>query len=145
LPDNEISLGRSRRFDEKSGMVRSASSLGEGFHGDDGGERRLGLGFKRAVVDVLRELDADIVALQDVKAEEEREMKPLSDLAAALGMHYVFAESWAPEYGNAVLSKWPIKNWKVQKIFDDTDFRLVGGKKKVSVWANFLSNNWCLC
>lgn len=125
LPDNEISLGRSRRFDEKSVVVRSASSFGEAFNGDDGGERRLGVGFKRAVVDVLRELDADVVALQDVKAEEEREMKPLSDLAAALGMHYVFAESWAPEYGNAVLSKWPIKKWKVQKIFDDTDFRNV--------------------
>lgn len=79
----------------------------------------------RAVVDVLRELDADILALQDVKAEEEREMKPLSDLAAALGMNYVFAESWAPEYGNAVLSKWPIKKFQVQKIFDDTDFRNV--------------------
>ncbi|KAE8692100.1 GH3 family protein [Hibiscus syriacus] len=59
----------------------------------------------------------------DVKAEEEKAMKPFSDLAAALGMNYVCAESWAPEYGNAVLSKWPIKLWKVQKIFDDTDFR----------------------
>jgi len=49
------------------------------------------------VVEVLQELDADIVALQDVKAEEEREMKPLSELAAALGMSYAFAESWAPE------------------------------------------------
>ncbi|KAK4407088.1 hypothetical protein Sango_0289800 [Sesamum angolense] len=37
--------------------------------------------------------------------KEERNMKPLSDLAAALGMNYVFAESWAPEYGNAILSK----------------------------------------
>lgn len=79
----------------------------------------------RTIVEVLRELDADILGLQDVKAEEERGMKPLSDLAAALGMNYVFAESWAPEYGNAVLSKWPIKRWKVQKIFDDTDFRSV--------------------
>lgn len=98
--------------------------MGFGSDGAGGGERKV-VGFKRAVVDVLRELDADILALQDVKAEEEREMKPLSDLAAALGMHYVFAESWAPEYGNAVLSKWPIKSSNVQKIFDDTDFRNV--------------------
>ncbi|KAK3415709.1 hypothetical protein EUGRSUZ_H01550 [Eucalyptus grandis] len=93
LPDNEISLLRSRR-----NLSFSESST-------------------RTVVEVLRELDADIVALQDVKAEEEREMKPLLELAAALGMSYAFAESWAPEYGNAVLSR------KVQKIFDDTDFR----------------------
>ncbi|KAK3415702.1 hypothetical protein EUGRSUZ_H01558 [Eucalyptus grandis] len=101
LPDNEISLLRSRR-----NLSFSGSST-------------------RTVVEVLRELDAAIVALQDVKAEEEREMRSLSELAAALGMSYAFAESWAPEYGNAVLSRWPIKHWKVQKIFDDTDFRNV--------------------
>lgn len=79
----------------------------------------------RTLVEVLREVDADILGLQDVKAEEENGMKPLSDLAAALGMNYVFAESWAPEYGNAVFSKWPIKRWNVNKIFDHTDIRLV--------------------
>ncbi|XXG80737.1 hypothetical protein AAC387_Pa09g1530 [Persea americana] len=80
---------------------------------------------KTTFLQVLKEVDADILALQDVKAYEERGMKPLSDLADALGMKYVFAESWAPEYGNAILSKWPIKRWKVQKICDDTDFRNV--------------------
>lgn len=79
----------------------------------------------RTIFDVLKEVDADILALQDVKAEEEKDMKPLSDLARALGMNYVFAESWAPEYGNAVLSRWPIKRWKVQKLFDDNDFRFI--------------------
>lgn len=79
----------------------------------------------RSILEVLREIDADVLALQDVKAEEEKSMKPLSDLAAALGMKFVFAESWAPEYGNAILSKWPIKRWKVQKIADVDDFRNV--------------------
>ncbi|KAH9296825.1 hypothetical protein KI387_028507 [Taxus chinensis] len=79
----------------------------------------------RNILDVLKEVDADLVALQEVKAEEEKGMKPLSELAEALGMKYVFAESWAPEYGNAVLSKWPIKRWTVQKIVDDSDFRNV--------------------
>ncbi|PWA91739.1 endonuclease/exonuclease/phosphatase, PGAP2-interacting protein [Artemisia annua] len=79
----------------------------------------------RSIFDVLKDVDADVLALQDVKAEEENEMKPLSDLAFALGMNYVFAESWAPEYGNAILSKWPIKRSKVQKIYDDQDFRNV--------------------
>ncbi|XP_073050262.1 uncharacterized protein [Primulina eburnea] len=79
----------------------------------------------RTIFDVLKEVDADVLALQDVKADEENDMRPLSDLARALGMNYVFAESWAPEYGNAVLSKWPIKRWKVQRIYDDKDFRNV--------------------
>lgn len=79
----------------------------------------------RSIFEVLRELDADLLALQEVKAEEEKGMKPLSELAEALGMIYVFAESWAPEYGNAVLSKWPIKRWNVQKVVDDSDFRNV--------------------
>jgi endonuclease/exonuclease/phosphatase family metal-dependent hydrolase len=87
---------------------------------DEGNEK---FSSSRSILEVLREIDADVVALQDVKAEEEKCMKPLSDLAAALGMKYVFAESWAPEYGNAILSKWPIKKWKVQKIADDDDFR----------------------
>lgn len=142
LPDNEISLLRNRqlsfREDEKEGAssvnisrilrgkapmrpqsVSLARNMGNG--GIDGESYRS----SRTVLQVLKELDADILALQDVKAEEEKAMKPLSDLAAALGMNYVFAESWAPEYGNAILSKWPIKRWKVQKIFDDTDFRNV--------------------
>lgn len=71
-----------------------------------------GLSSRRSILEVLKEVNADILALQDVKAEEEKGMKPLSDLAGALGMKYVFAESWAPEFGNAILSKWPIKRWK---------------------------------
>ncbi|XP_044494657.1 uncharacterized protein LOC123217634 [Mangifera indica] len=143
LPDNEISLLRSRQlsFTEDKNEVSDSSSTstsrilkGKGplrsrsavnfatnvANGDAESYRR-----SRTVVEILRELDTDILALQDVKAEEENAMKPLSDLAAALGMNYVFAESWAPEYGNAVLSRWPIKRWRVQKIFDDTDFRNV--------------------
>ncbi|CAI9776283.1 unnamed protein product [Fraxinus pennsylvanica] len=92
----------------------------------------------RTIFDVLKEVDADILALQDVKAEEENDMKPLSDLARALGMNYVFAESWAPEYGNAVLSKWPIKKWKVQKIYDDKDFRNVI-KATINRWTDIVN------
>lgn len=112
LPYNEISRQLSFREDHHSPLRPSLS-----FSGD--------LPSTRTVLDVLRELDADVLALQDVKADESDQMRPLSDLAAALHMNYVFAESWAPEYGNAVLSKWPIKNSNVQKIFDHTDFRNV--------------------
>lgn len=138
LPDNEISLANSKLLSfvegEKEGSshmtarrvhrskvpVRSPlcfpSSM-MNFQNDD--FTRSG----RTILEVLKEVDADILALQDVKADESKGMRPLSDLADALGMKYVFAESWAPEYGNAVLSKWPIKRWKVQKIADDDDFR----------------------
>ncbi|XP_031286869.1 uncharacterized protein LOC116145558 [Pistacia vera] len=115
LPDNEISLANS------NALMRSPVCLPSSMitWSDDSSKS------SRSIAEVLREVDADILALQDVKAEEGNGMKPLSDLAAALGMKYVFAESWAPEYGNAILSKWPIKTWKVQKIADDKDFRNV--------------------
>ncbi|KAK2394011.1 DNAse I superfamily protein [Trifolium repens] len=140
LPDNEISLANSKilgSLDDKDGCIGSVSSrrnqvparspvcfpfLMNMNYCDEGNEK---FSSSRSILEVLREIDADVVALQDVKAEEEKCMKPLSDLAAALGMKYVFAESWAPEYGNAILSKWPIKKWKVQKIADDDDFRNV--------------------
>lgn len=111
LPYNEIS--RQLSFREDHSPLRPALS----FSGH--------LPSTRTVLDVLRELDADVLALQDVKADEADQMRPLSDLAAALNMNYVFAESWAPEYGNAVLSKWPIKTSNVLKIFDHSDFRNV--------------------
>ncbi|KAI3742737.1 hypothetical protein L1987_60431 [Smallanthus sonchifolius] len=145
LPDNEISLKRSGQLSLVVDETKTDPSLktsdskgiskilkGKGVLGSQNSfssreveSQRGSYRSTKTVLEVLKELDADILALQDVKAEEEKDMKPLSDLAAALGMNYVFAESWAPEYGNAVLSKWPIKRSKVQKIFDDSDFRNV--------------------
>lgn len=132
LPDNEISLKRSGQLsfaeDDKVESWKGKGQLRSSISMPTNGKTVInGQSFRstRTVVEVLRELDADILALQDVKAEEEKDMKPLSDLAAALGMNYVFAESWAPEYGNAILSKWPIKRSTIQKIFDDSDFRNV--------------------
>ncbi|KOM38895.1 hypothetical protein LR48_Vigan03g227700 [Vigna angularis] len=118
LPDNEISLRQTSfsEYERAKGSFSWSWSFSEGVEG----ERN-----RKTVLEVLREVNADVLGLQDVKAEEENGMKPLSDLARALGMNYVFAESWAPQYGNAVLSKWPIKRWKLQKIFDHTDFRNV--------------------
>ncbi|KAK7336710.1 hypothetical protein VNO77_17256 [Canavalia gladiata] len=112
LPDNEISLRQSSFSEEERKGSWSWRWVER--------ERQ-----RKTVVQVLRELNADVLGLQNVKAEEENGMKPLSDLAAALGMNYAFAESWAPQYGNAVLSKWPIKRCKPLKLFDHTDFRNV--------------------
>lgn len=155
LPDNEISLAHSKFFsfveDERNGpsniiagrnyrsnvVMRSPVCLPASMS-QFRSEESLQTG--RSVLEVLREVDADIWALQDVRAEEEKGMKPLSDLASSLGMKYVFAESWAPEYGNAILSKWPIKRWKVQKIANDEDFRclffsLLLNMQTNSVWG----------
>lgn len=101
----------------------------------------------KSILEVLTEVNADILGLQDVKAEEEKGMSPLSDLARALGMHYVFAESWAPQYGNAVLSRWPIKRWRVQKIADDDDFRYFRTLlyRKVSCMARLMVGVHTIC
>jgi hypothetical protein len=118
LQDNEISLDRSGRLPgsprpaSKKQLKQQPSVVG----GLDATRRR-------SVEEVLRESGADIIGLQNVRAEEERGMRPLSELAAALGMRYVFAESWAPEYGNAVLSRWPITRWKALRVADNSDFR----------------------
>ncbi|MED6134206.1 hypothetical protein PIB30_117128 [Stylosanthes scabra] len=128
LPDNEISLANSRllaSMREKEGSTvpaRSPVCFPFLMNHREGTDKFTS---SRSILEILREIDADVVALQDVKAEEEKGMSPLSDLAGALGMKFVFAESWAPEFGNAILSKWPIKRWRVQKIADDEDFRNV--------------------
>lgn len=144
LPENEISIANSKLF----GFIQANEAMSSPIMITNSTNTRskvpvrspicfpysLGMGISRSdqeenlrsgksILEVLREVNADILALQDVKAEEEKGMRPLSDLASALGMDYVFAESWAPEYGNAILSRWPIKRWRVQKIADDDDFR----------------------
>ncbi|KAE9618457.1 hypothetical protein Lal_00046946 [Lupinus albus] len=125
LPDNEISLRRKRQLsfseNKKEGCWRGKEDMTMRKCASFSEERERN---GRTVVEVLRELDADILGLQDVKAEEENGMKPLSELAEALGMNYVFAESWAPQYGNAVFSRWPIKRCSAHKLHD-SDFRNV--------------------
>uniref|UniRef100_A0ACD5WRR2 Uncharacterized protein n=1 Tax=Avena sativa TaxID=4498 RepID=A0ACD5WRR2_AVESA len=120
LQDNEISLDRSGRLLQQQGSPRASKK--QQHSSVVGG---LDASRRRSVEEVLRETGADIIGLQNVRAEEERGMRPLSDLASALGMRYVFAESWAPEYGNAVLSRWPIKRWKALRVADHSDFRNV--------------------
>ncbi|XP_078170745.1 uncharacterized protein LOC144565006 [Carex rostrata] len=120
LPENEISVEKERQF---SGPLVNGDSKGKGILG--GSSRTSSMRCERSVLEVLKEVDADVIALQNVRCEEEKAMKPLSDLAEGLGMRYVFADSWAPEYGNAILSRWPIRRSKVQRICDDSDFRNV--------------------
>uniref|UniRef100_A0A453AWX7 Endonuclease/exonuclease/phosphatase domain-containing protein n=1 Tax=Aegilops tauschii subsp. strangulata TaxID=200361 RepID=A0A453AWX7_AEGTS len=119
LQDNEISLDRSGKLGSPRARKPQSRLQHQVVVGGLDASRR------RSVEEVLRETGADIIGLQNVRAEEERGMRPLSELAGALGMRYVFAESWAPEYGNAVLSRWPIKRWKALRVADQSDFRNV--------------------
>ena len=60
--------------------------------------------------EVIAELDADVIALQEVLRPLARR-DPLLDLAERLGMHVAFSVSRVHkrgELGNAILSRWPL-------------------------------------
>jgi endonuclease/exonuclease/phosphatase family metal-dependent hydrolase len=62
------------------------------------------------IVDVLREIDADIVALQEV-ASEQAHQNFLRDLERATGFHVaagLLRQRRGADFGNAVLSRYPL-------------------------------------
>jgi endonuclease/exonuclease/phosphatase family metal-dependent hydrolase len=73
---------------------------------------------QKAILTALRELDPDVVGLQEVWAADGENLAEW--LAGELGLHWAFAASPAPErwrarigdptadIGNAVLSRWPV-------------------------------------
>jgi len=64
------------------------------------------------IVDVLKEIDADIVALQEV-ASEEAHSRFLADLERETGYHVVaglLRQRHGSDFGNAVLSKFPVRS-----------------------------------
>lgn len=66
-----------------------------------------------AIAAGLRDLDADVAALQEVDVRTRRSgfVDQPTTLAAALGLHYVFAGSikWDEgDYGLALVSRWPL-------------------------------------
>jgi endonuclease/exonuclease/phosphatase family metal-dependent hydrolase len=64
-----------------------------------------GLTRPRRIVDVLRLIDADVIALQEVRGQAE-------EIGAELGMGWVMASTRlhrGQEYGNVVMSRHPIK------------------------------------
>jgi endonuclease/exonuclease/phosphatase family metal-dependent hydrolase len=67
---------------------------------------------------VISEIDADVIALQEVLRPYDGE-DPLSSLSSALGYHYVFATTRVHkrgEQGNAILSRVPIQSCSVLDI-----------------------------
>jgi Metal-dependent hydrolase len=66
------------------------------------------------IVEVLRDIDPDIVALQEVLSIEgtEREADQARYIAESLGFHFAFGENRRHQggrYGNVVMSRYPIK------------------------------------
>ena len=65
----------------------------------------------KRIADVLGDLDADIIALQEVFAECDSKEGQVETLASALGMKSIFGctrHHRGRPYGNALLSRWPI-------------------------------------
>lgn len=78
---------------------------------------------------VLKELKADVIALQEVDHEATRsdKVKQTVFLAKALGMHQVFGKAMDFQgggYGQAILSKYPILESKVHKLPGDGEPRI---------------------
>jgi len=83
-------------------------------------------GRQEAIKSVLSELDADIIALQEVWFTDE--MNQAEVLASELGYHFQFVPSPAPQkwqnrinddtigIGNAVVSRWPIVSTKTLRL-----------------------------
>ncbi|MFI1013894.1 endonuclease/exonuclease/phosphatase family protein [Streptomyces sp. NPDC020965] len=81
---------------------------------------------QKAILTVLRELRPDVVGLQEVWAQGGENLAEW--LAEELGMHWTWAASTAPErwqnhlgdstvdFGNAVLSRWPILDRAVARL-----------------------------
>lgn len=64
------------------------------------------------IVDVLKEIDADVVALQEVASEQAHE-NFLRDLERATGFHLVaglLRQRRGSDFGNAVLSRYPVQS-----------------------------------
>jgi endonuclease/exonuclease/phosphatase family metal-dependent hydrolase len=76
-----------------------------------------------AIVETLRRVDADIVGLQEVWADEQRSQA--EELAAALGytelVYEANLELAGVRSGNAVLSRWPIGHTEVRRLPREAD------------------------
>src|SRR5262249_51041126 len=73
----------------------------------------------KRIVNVLAELDADIIALQEVFALCDSHEGQVETLASELGLQRAFGctrHHRGRPYGNAILSRWPILQWQEMDI-----------------------------
>ena len=86
-----------------------------------------------AIAATLKRLDADLIALQEVWSDGRNNFA--AQLAAELGYQYVFKPSMiidGYEFGNAVLSRWPIASSESQMLFGEKET----GEGRVVLYAN---------
>jgi endonuclease/exonuclease/phosphatase family metal-dependent hydrolase len=65
----------------------------------------------KRIADVLGDLDADIIALQEIFSTPDSRPGQMETLASTLGMYAAFGcnrHRRGRPYGNAILSRWPI-------------------------------------
>src|SRR5919106_951366 len=65
----------------------------------------------KRIANVLKELDADIIALQEIFSASETHAGQVETLASELELKAVFGRTRNHQgrpYGNAILSRWPI-------------------------------------
>ncbi len=78
-----------------------------------------------AIAATLAEIDADVIALQEVWSDEATNLA--AELAAELGYHHVFTSGMDREgfgFGNALLSRWPIARSESTMLHESGDGRL---------------------
>ena len=79
-----------------------------------------------AVARVIREAGADLVGLNEVDFHTDRlglDRDLVGELGAQLGMHHAFGRATfmcGGEYGNALLSRWPLENVTVTPVSEAT-------------------------
>jgi endonuclease/exonuclease/phosphatase family metal-dependent hydrolase len=69
----------------------------------------------KRIADVLSELDADIIALQEVFSKCDNREGQVETLASILDMNIAFGctrHHRGQPYGNAILTRWPILEWR---------------------------------
>ena len=100
-----------------------------------------------AIAATLTEIDADVIALQEVWSDETTNLA--AELATELGHHHVFASGIDREgfgFGNALLSRWPIARSESTMLHENGEGRLAvfaevdGPRGPVPVFSTHL--NW---
>lgn len=102
----------SQATERRSGAVEPTRQLTAATWNIHGGVGTDGRYAPERVVDVLKEIDADIVALQEVASEQAHE-NFLRDLERATGFHLVaglLRQRRGSDFGNAVLSRYPVQS-----------------------------------
>ncbi len=72
-----------------------------------------------AIIATLKDIDADIICLQEVWDDGSRNFA--KELAKALGFHFVYAPGAKPNgifMGNAILSRWPILRSEIADLYE---------------------------